>query len=352
MPLYAKGVNMDIEKQLQSIKDNNHYLSKAYSEKLPYYDCFKQSINDLSKKLTDKQLEDLVTNKLQIKEGTFSEKPYIQSACETTVNSYFAKNYETSFQYELQINPNSNKNVECQIKDADYTYNIEVKCSSFEAKENIDKIDAFKFGTFGRMEDYKDAMKEIGDLMVEGQKKTGKDPKPLIELKKMDNNLKDFLVSAHQKFNPTPNENEVNILVVCCGDANDIQFWHNYMFAPQGLFTKGSYYNQNEYSLVDVVVLTNLYHRHNKYFDKQNLVGIWDFSEAFNLVFSNPFRKLNKENSIKHFLEIFPHYTNELAEHKIVLQNEPEIMRNILNSIVGIPDFVRINFTEKGKHLF
>lgn len=343
---------MDIENKLQSINDENHYLLKAFSEKLSYYDSFKRSINELTPKITEKQLEDLLTNKLQIKQGAFTEKPFIQSACETSVNSYFAKNFEKTFQYELKVDPSSNKNVECQIKDVDYTYNIEVKCSSFEAKENIDKIDAFKFGTYGRMEDYKDSMKEIGDLMVEGQKKSGKEVKPLIELKKMDNNLKDFLVSANQKFNTTPNEIEVNILIVCCGDANDIQFWHNYMFAPQGLFTKDSYYNQNEYSLVDVVVLTNLYHRHNKYFDKKNLVDIWNLSEAFNLVFSNPFRKLNKEKSIKHFLDIFPHYTYELAEHKIVLQNEPEIMRNILNSIVGIPDFVRVNFTEKGKHLF
>ena len=343
---------MDIEKQMQTIDDKSHYLFKAHSEKLPYYDSFNQSINDLSKKLIEKQLEDLLTNKLQVKQGTFIEKSYIQSACETTVNSYFAKNYENSFQYELQVNPNSNKNVECQIKDSEYTYNIEVKCSSFEAKENIDKIDAFKFGTFGRMGDYKDAMKEIGELMVEGQKKSGTEPKPLIELKKMDNNLKDFLISAHQKYSPTPNENEVNILVVCCGDANDIQFWHNYMFAPQGLFTPDSYYNPNEFSLVDLVVLSNLYHRHNKYFDKQNLSDNWELSKAFNLVFASPFRKIEKEKSIKHFLKIFPHYTYELAEHRITLQNEPEIMRNILNSIVGIPDFVRVNFTEKGINIF
>ena len=343
---------MNLDEQIKLIDDGNHYLLKAHTEKLIYFKSFKQSMIDLSAKLSEKKLDDLLINKLQLKKGSFVEKPFIQSDCETTVNSYFAKNYENTFQYELQVNPTSDKNVECQIKDNDYTYNIEVKCSSFEAKENIDKIDAFKFGTLGRLDNYKDAMKEIGNLMLEGQKKTGEDPKSLIELKKMDNNLKDFLLSAHQKYNPTPNEKEVNILVVCCGDANDMQNWHNYMFAPTGLFTKGSFHNQKDYSLVDVVVLTNLYHRHNKFYNKLQLKDNWDLDSSFNIVSSNPFRRMAKEISIKHFLKIFPHYTYALADHKINLRKEEEHMRSIFDGMVGIPDFVRTNFTEKGKQLF
>jgi hypothetical protein len=332
--------------------DPKHYFNISLKTDSKYITNFLYVFNYLRNNLTRQKIEDLLSNKLQIKVGSFNERSFIQIACETTVNSFFSRKYPNSFEYEKIVNPNTNKNVECQFKDGDFIYNVEVKCADFEKKEKIDTQDAFKFGTFGRLENYKESMTEIGDLMVEGQKKTGKGVKPLIEMRKMDNNLKDFLILAHNKFNPIPDENEVNILVVCCGDANDMQNWHNYMFAPTGLFTKDSFHNQNEYSLVDVVVLTNLYHRHYKFDSKLHLENKWEFEHAFNLAFSNPFRRLNKEKSIKHFLNTFPHYTYELAKHKITLQNEPEVMRNILTSIVGIPDFVRVNFTEKGKHLF
>src|SRR5690554_4422195 len=179
---------MDIEKQIQLIDDKNHYLLKAHLEKLSYFDSFKHSINDLSTKLTEQQLKDLLTNKLQVKQGIFAEKTYIQFACETTVNSYFSKNYEETFQYEPQINPKSNKNVDCQIKDFDYIYNVEVKCSSFEGKENIDEKNAFTFEIYGRDKDYdktKDAMKELSDLMARYQEIKGKIPKSISEEKKM-----------------------------------------------------------------------------------------------------------------------------------------------------------------------
>lgn len=343
---------MDIEKQLQSIDDKNHYLLKAFSEKLPYYDSFKQAIDNLSTKLTEKQLGNLLTNKLLIKKGVFAEKTFIQSACETTVNAYFAKKYPNSFVYEKKLMFTNNKNVECQVRSYYFTYNIEVKCAGFDAKENIEIQDSFKFSTYGRINDYKQALQEIGELMIEGQKRKGDIPKPLLEQRKMDNNLKDFLISANEKFNSSPNEREINILVVCCGDANDFQQWHNYMYAPTGLFMHNSFYNPNEYARVDIVVLTNLYHRHYKYFEKLHLEDSWNFGSAFNLAFSNPFRSMNKEESIKHFLKVIPHYTYELEKFKLPPSNEPEFIRQVLKSIVGIPAFVKYNFLDKGNLIF
>ncbi len=342
---------MNIDKFIDGIKDYLHNIYKAKEATLAYYDNFKEFILPLEKNISSKQFEDLLQKKIQFKSPSFNEKQFIQAACETTVNSYFAKHFTNSFAYEKKVNPSSKKNIECQFQIGSFTYNIEVKCSDFELKEKIDNQDAFKFGTYGRIDEYKDTMKEIGNLMVEGQKIKKENPKPLIELRKMDNNLKDFLISANQKFNPTPNENEVNILVVCCGDANDMQNWHNYMFAQRGLFTKNSFCHQNKYLLVDLVVLSNIYHRH-KFFDKVDLSDNWNLASAFNLVFSNRYRKLNKEKSIKFFLNIFPHYTDELEKYEIPEDNGSEFMRQVLKSIVGIPAFVKHNFTDKGKMIF
>jgi len=343
---------MEIEEIIKKISDSSHYLLKSKDEQSEYYANFTKVILPLKEKLTEKQFEDLLINKLQMKNASFDEKAFIQIACETTVNAYFARKYPTSFAYEKKLKLTNKKNVECQVRSYYFTYNIEVKCADFEAKEKIENQDSFKFSTYGRIDDYKEAMKEIGEMMIEGQKRKGDVPKPLLEQRKMDNNLKDFLISANEKFDSIPNENEVNILVVCCGDANDIQHWHNYMYAPTGLFTRNSFYNPKEYTRVDIVVLTNIYHRHYKYFEKLHLEDNWNFDSAFNLAFSNPFRSMNKEDSIKHFLKVFPHYTYELEKFKLPPSNEPEFIRQVLKSIVGIPAFVKYNLTDKGKILF
>lgn len=344
---------MDFDKFIDdNTKDKSHYLLKAKTESLAYYQSFMNNISFLEDKLNSKQFVELLKNKLQLSSLKFYEKQFIQSACETTVNAYFAKKYPTSFAYEKKLKLTNKKNVECQVRSYYFTYNIEVKCADFEAKEKIETQDSFKFSTYGRINDYKEAMQEIGEMMIEGQKIKGDVPKPLLEQRKMDNNLKDFLISANEKFDSNPNESEVNILVVCCGDANDIQHWHNYMYAPTGLFTRNSFYNPKEYTRVDIVVLTNIYHRHYNYFEKLHLEDNWNFGSAFNLAFSNPFRSMNKEESIKHFLKVFPHYTYELEKFKLPPSNEPEFIRQVLKSIVGIPAFVKYNLTDKGKILF
>lgn len=87
---------MDYDKFIDdNAKDNSHYLLKAKTESLAYYQSFIDNLPFLEKKLNSKQFEELLKNKLQLSSSKFYEKQFVQSACETTVNSYFAKQYLT-----------------------------------------------------------------------------------------------------------------------------------------------------------------------------------------------------------------------------------------------------------------
>ncbi len=48
--------------------------------------------------------------------------------------------------------------------------------------------------------------------------------------------------------------------------------------------------SMSEFENVDVVILNNLYYKHNEYFNKK-LLNSWAFGNCFNLIFINPFAK-------------------------------------------------------------
>ena len=172
-------------------------------------------------------------------------------------------------------------------------------------------------------------------------------PKDVIKSKNMDNNMKAFLLSAHEKFNPSPLECEVNILAVCCGNPQDMQSWFGYLQANEGLFTQNSFYDPNKYNRVDLVILTNLYHRHHEFYEKESLHDHWLFEDAFNLIFRNPVRLLNKEQAIKSFIQVFPNYSNDLVSYDVP-GDAPQYVKDTLR----IPYFVQEELEEKGIQLF
>ena len=175
----------------------------------------------------------------------------------------------------MRLNPDNKKNVECQFEDSNFRYNVEVKCPDFNARESATNQNAFKFSSVGRIPNYQDDVSEFAALLNEAQQKSGDEVKPFASVKNMDNNLKDFLYSAHDKFSPTSSEGEVNVLLIGCGDAMDIQSWHYYLYAEKGVFTPQSFANIEKYRRVDLVILTNLYHRHHQYFHKERLSSFW-----------------------------------------------------------------------------
>lgn len=108
----------------------------------------------------------------------------------------------------------------------------------------MQKSDSYKYLSSGRFDNMQGVMGVISNSIDEGSTNKGELLKPHLVLKNMDNNLKDFLKSAHQKFNPDSDENEINILLVCCDDSADMQSWVGYLYACQGLFTKDSFHSK------------------------------------------------------------------------------------------------------------
>ena len=326
---------------------DNHYLRLALSANRSYWDGFVKAIEPLKYLLNARKFDDLIINKLQLGLQQFEEKQFIQIACETTVTSYFARKYPTTFLYETRAKVTTKKDVDCSYTDGAYKYFIEVKCPDFKEKERISAQDGFKISAAGRIPNFGDSFADLSGMLAEGQKNIGETPKAVLRQKNMDNNLKDFLVSAHEKFNDASKDDEVNVLVVGCGDASDMQAWHSYMYSNQGLFTKDSFCKHNKYENVDMVVLTNLYHRHNQFFEKQNLNGIWFLENACNFVFFNPYRKSLKKSAMMHFIETFTHYTDDFINYDV-----PGPAPQYVKDVLKIPHFIKDMLTDKGVVLF
>lgn len=340
-----KELNDKID-SISSIKD--HYLVKAKAIGHNYFIEFLEAAGHLKSLLTKKEFEFWCSEKMLLKIHPFAEKTFIQYAVETSVVRFFGERFPTNFKVEAKINDNNDKDVDCQFRDNGFIFNVEVKCSDFISKEKIDSKDAYKYETVGRLPDRgQDVIQALSSALDEGLTKKGELLKSHLVSKKMDNNLMEFLELAHDKFSPTPNENEVNVLIVGCDDDRGIQNWFNYLWAEQGLFTPESFADKEKYKNVDLVVLTNQYFKHNKFFDK-SVKNCWSLVNSFNLIFGNLYRHLQKEKSIKHFMSILPNYTEELGKY-VVPGSAPDYVKDS----VRISWFVKDNLEKlQNKYLF
>ncbi|MFD2564154.1 hypothetical protein [Aquimarina rubra] len=324
---------------------NNHYLKIAKQLKSNYFNDFLESINKIKKIISEKDFKVFWEDKMQLNKSKFDEKSFIQGACEIAVANYFSE--KDNFKVEVQVNPKNKKDVDCQFKSKGFTYNIEVKCASFDAMEEVQNSDSFKFQTLGRLDNKDDIINILSKAIDEGLEKQGKVLKPHAELKNMDNNLKDFLISAHKKFNSESDEKEINILLIGCNDKADMQSWVGYLTASAGLFTDNSYFDQMNYNNVDLVVLTNLYYKH-KDFHKKNIENSWSLKGTLNLSIINPFSSKKKLDGIINFDNEMINYNTEINEF-IVPGDAPDSVKEA----VRIPHFV-IDYleNEQGKYLF
>jgi hypothetical protein len=304
-----------------------------------YHKTFAERLTSLGSFLSTKQKKSLYKD-LQLSGNKFNEATYLQAACETSIASYLSSNYSDGFIYEPKINPP--KDVDCGFSLEGKTYNIEVKCPDYSKKNEIDGANAFKIGFFGRLVNVKEVVTNMQNVFDPETNPAAESAKPLITKLHMDNKLKDYLLSSHSKFNDSTDHSELNVLVVCCSDWMDMQKWFFYMYGHQGLFTEGSFHPSDEYKNVDVVMLTNIYHRHHEYWDKDKIKDHWDFSKSFNLIFSNPLRMQDKAEIIWSLVDKIPNHSRALMNFKVT--NGLDEMR--------IPHFVVEELINKGLYYF
>ena len=333
-----------LKEALSQTTDTNHYLKKAQTADHPYLTDFEQVYSTYSTCFPE-EIKDWLSNKMLLNLNPFQEKQFIQYACEATIVKHFADRFTNTIEIEKKINPNNQKDVDLVFSDKGFTFNIEIKCSDFVQKEQIDNKNTLKVQTIGRLPGLDKTLADLQPILDQVSKKMNLDGTDIA--KNMDNNLKDFLVSAHKKFNPNATDKELSILSVSCNDAEDLQLWYYYMFKDQGLFTNESYFDTSKYENVDIVMLNNLYYKHSKYFNKQ-LLNSWDFDNSFVIVFSNPFAKKTKTDALNHFLSICRNFNQEYNDWFVPGTAEEEVKDSR-----KLADFIKAELEEsQGIYLF
>jgi hypothetical protein len=296
----------------------NEYLLK--NDDFGYSSGATDAINKIASFISSREVEKLKNEKLQVKANTFRESQYLQFAAELTISVYFARNFTDTFRYEDKVNPP--KDVDCSYIEKGIKFNIEVKCADYTKSKKINCSQGILLDSLGRYGDYYELKEKLGNILSSSET-------PLLLQQNMDNKLKDFLLSSHEKFICPSKNDHLNILIVCCDNAQDIQKWYSYMFEAQGLFTEHSFFDQESYNSVDVVVLSNVYHRHHNYKKKDKIINHWDFGSAFNLIFLNPFRLLEKEKAMKLLYNTIPSFTKDFFEYEGPIDSEGKVHSQI-----------------------
>ncbi len=132
------------------------------------------------------------------------------------------------------------------------------------------------------------------------------------------NKLKDFLLSAQEKFSNDINNNELNILVICIGGLGDMDSWEGYFYGNNGILSEDPFLEHNNFDKVDGIILTNLYHRHYQFIEHNEISDHWSFNRSFNILHMNKFSKYkNKDQKLPSiFIDSFPNLSHQLKNYK------------------------------------
>lgn len=266
----------------------NHPLREAYINKNRYWKDFLEVDKRYHETLNQRDyLAFLAKSQLDCK---IEVPQYLQFASEVTVVNYILRHY-SDFQYEPKYH--LRKNPECSFQYEGRTVNVEVKCPNLLKRieqEQSDGVHIFAAERFPDKDSYESAVQTVqSEIKVD---KPNEVKTQVVD--RLDNKLKDFLISAHQKF-PDSNHNCFNILVISLEILSDMDEWYSYIFGDTGVFSSKSFVSE-DYSNVDAILLTNIQSGHTS--DKVNLeVNCWEFENYLSLLLFNPQKEKNNELS-------------------------------------------------------
>lgn len=289
------------QKKDQKITKYNIKVSNPFVPLGRYRDYIKPLLDVLFLYLDDKERSDLIYNKLMLENDKADENRYIQAACEVTICGWFA--YVASMtkeRYEYEFVVSTPKDVDCAIWDKENQFNIEVKCADYSKHKNIVATSDLVMHGLRRLTDYNSSVSNLQNVFS-----TGAEPTTLGAAQHMDCKMKDFLLSAQEKFGKSIVSNHLNILFVCVDCQMDMTKWMSYLKGPQGLFTEESFEPRENYDNVDVIVFTNLYHRHYRTEKKNKISDHWDLEKSFNFLIKNP-RSTKPNDLISDFTKKIP----------------------------------------------
>lgn len=249
----------------------------------------------------------------------FNQDTYFQSAAELSVQNHLMQEQRAkNVAIEKQVNPP--RDVDAYYEVGATKVSVEVKC----AVEAQTPAKALTVKTAGRVPNHLGTFRDLKNQIESAH------PTQSVQLgKNKDNTLKDFLVSAQGKFNPQSGCDDLNILLVACGYYFNLQEWYFYMFENDGLFTANSFHPPSAFSLVDIVVLTNLKYCHANAREFHD----WTLKNVFILPFLNPRRRTTAlSESIVRGLGIFNHHLKRFNEFTPT-SDDLEVPDYVLNAV-------------------
>jgi hypothetical protein len=209
---------------------------------------------------------------------TFSEKVFGEHAAELSVANHVALKGPAEFETDRRMNPSTNK------RDVDVFYRIgatkvalEVKCPDEKAKPSGQPTLDFA----GRHPDPKGILGDLRSVFA-GAANLPDNLKDLQLAQHNDNKLKDYLVLSHGKFSESSDLDQLNVLLLACGD--ELQPWIHYLYEREGLFTPQSYWPVEQFERTQVVLLSNLRYFHSTAAAHHD----WTLRNVFLLPFFNP----------------------------------------------------------------
>jgi hypothetical protein len=251
--------------------------------------------------------------------AAFKADTFLQSASELSVQNHLVQAPRASnVAIEKEVNPP--KDVDAYYEVGATTVSLEVKC----AVEIQPPASSLVIKTAGRVPNHQATLQDL-----KGEIEAAHPTKLVEQGKNKDNTLKDFLLSAHGKFNPQSGCDDLNILLVACGYYFNFQEWYYYMFENDGLFTANSFHPHADYALVDMVILTNLKYCHTN----ARQFHDWTLKDVFILPFLNPRRRTTAlSESIVRGLEVFNHHLKRYNEFTPT-SDDPQVPDFILQNV-------------------
>ena len=284
-----------------------HLLAKAGQNDSRYWRDFLELITDFRKNLDEKEFKNFLIKSQLNQVITLAQ--YLQFASETTVVDYVMRKYK-GFRSEPQYG--KKKNPECSFEYEGRTVNVEVKCPDYSKRKLEEQVEAIKVFAAERFpqKEMLDESIQVIEQNIDGN---------IMIISRMDNKLKDYLISAHDKF-PSSGRNYFNILVICLDIISDMDEWYSYVFGNEGVFSEQSYVKEN-YENVDAIMLTNIVHGHtgDPECDKYNC---WNLENYVSLLFLNPMKEKDKDLAdyyFKHAITLFGNNSMDFLRYQCEL---------------------------------
>ncbi len=307
---------MDIESLVKGA-DDDFPLKQALLGRHRYYADFLNTMLIFQKNLTKKEYES-VLKKFQFSKK-YDRQRYLQTVSEINVLYYILRIYNNQFKYEPKYN--NGYNPECSFEFGGKIINLEVKCPNMEKRIEEEQRDTVKIFSAERIPEHQAIINELTNIIEPNLKNNGFSG--IGEIHRMDNKLKDFLISAQAKF-PISEDSNFNILAISLDIISDLDEWYSYIFGDNGVFTDKTFIKE-KYANVDAILLTTPICEHTRW-SCYNEINVWRLEETVNLLFLNPDRETSETGRFyfEELLNLFGSMTKEF----LIFQEKLEIQES------------------------